>query len=423
MRILVLGGLSLLLGGCSSQPSASLEMGSGTAGSSGAPHAGATSGASSGGSDASGGVASASSSGASGAGAALGGSDAGGSGGAATASSFSDCVLAFPYHDEPGLGRWLGGDSAYSLLLDERTALWSFQDTFVGAHDHTTRAGSTMIANSFAYVTCEAGVARVRYFWRDEGGARAIFSDGKENQRFWPQQPIIYGGKLFAAMTRVEGGANEIGTTLARVENPYDPPNQWQATYSELASLPGLGKGTLVVGDYAYLFGNAGEAVMTRLPLAELVVPGAVPSALLEYLAADGSWQPGLDPAKAKKLGFNANVGTSFRYLEQSQRWLVLFTNTSRWPAPSIAISTAPKLEGPWSAPRDVYDVPEMTPGSAEYDVDTVCYAAIEHPESNPAPESELLFSYTCNSLVFEKQLANMGIYLPKIVRLPLPLD
>jgi hypothetical protein len=64
----------------------------------------------------------------------------------------------------------------------------------------------------------------------------------------------------------------------------------------------------------------------------------------------------------------------------------------------------------------------EMTAGSPEYDRDTVCYAAIEHSESNPDPDTDLLFSYTCNSLVFSKQLANMGIYLPKIVKMKNPV-
>ena len=31
----------------------------------------------------------------------------------------------------------------------------------------------------------------------------------------------------------------------------------------------------------------------------------------------------------------------------------------------------------------NVYKVPEMTVGAPEYDVDNVCYAAIEHAESN----------------------------------------
>jgi hypothetical protein len=340
------------------------------------------------------------------------------------ASPFSACALSFPYQEEPGRGTWLGGDSAYSLLLDPTTALWSFQDTFVGKPGQTARAGSTLIANSFALVKCDRGVSSIRYFWGMAGGApRAILADGVANQRFWPQQPFIYKGTLFAAMTRVQGGADEIGTTLARVANPFDPPDQWTAQYFDLTTLPGLGKGTILVDGYAYLFGNVGTAVVARLPLDALVAPGAAPKALLQYLAKDGTWKPGLVTADAKPLGFAANVGTSFRTLGPSGRWMVLFLTTSGWPSADIAISTAPTLEGPWSPARNVYRVPEMIPGRAEYDVDNVCYAAIEHTESNPDPEKNLLFSYTCNSLVLSKQLANLGIYLPKIVTLAIPAN
>jgi hypothetical protein len=337
-------------------------------------------------------------------------------------SALSSCALEFPYHDEPSLGSWLGGDSAYSLLLTPTTALWSFQDTFVGKLGQAARMGAPLIANSFALVTCNGGAATIHYAWgTSNGGPRAIFSDGTPNQRFWPQQPFLYQGTLFAAMTRVQGAAMEIGTAMARVDNPMDPPGQWKVSYADLASISGLGKGTVLVGDYAYLFGNVGTAIATRLPLKELVKPGAVPTALLQYLANDGTWRAGLVTSDAKKLGFSANVGTSFRYLDKSARWLVLFTNTSGWPSSDISISTAPALEGPWSRPVNVYRVPEMTPGTPDYDVDNVCYAAIEHTESNPDPETELLFSYTCNSTVFSKQLANMNIYVPKIVKIKNP--
>jgi hypothetical protein len=355
-------------------------------------------------------------------GAAVGGA-AGAAGAGPTDVTLKGCQLAFPYQDEPALGTWLGGDSAYSTLLSPGVALWSFQDTFVGKHAQTARAGSAIIANTMAHVSCQNGVSKVQYFWRKNGdAAAAIFRDGVAGQRFWPQQPILYKGFLFAAMTRVEGGANEIGTTLARVSNPQAAPNEWQVEYFELAKLSGLGKGTVVVDDYVYLFGASGEALVTRLPLAELVKPSAVPMALLEYLASDGTWKPGLDIAAAKKLGFAANVGTSFRYLPASKSWLVLFTNTAGWPSATISISTAPKLEGPWSKPVNVFEVPEMTQGTPEYEKDNVCYAAIEHDESNPDSATDLLFSYTCNSFVFEKQLANMKIYLPEIVQLENPL-
>jgi hypothetical protein len=349
--------------------------------------------------------------------AATGGGSAGGA--APAGHALSDCALKFPYQDEPERGTWLGGDSAYSTLLSPTLALWSFQDTFIGKHGQTARQGAAIIANSFALLSCDNGVQSIKFFWGQNG---AIFSDGVADQRFWPQQPIIYQGFLFAAMTRVQGGANEIGTTLARVSNPFDPPDQWHAEYFELAALSGLGKGTVVVGKYAYLFGNAGQAVITRLPLDELIKPDAVPAALLEYLASDGQWKPGLDTAAAKKLGFSANVGTSFRYLKNAQKWLVLFTNTSGWPSATISVSTAPNLEGPWSKPVNVFEVPEMTVGKPEYDKDNVCYAGIEHDESNPDSATDLLFSYTCNSFVFEKQLANMAIYLPEIVKLKNPV-
>jgi hypothetical protein len=335
----------------------------------------------------------------------------------------SACPLAFPYQDEPGLGSWLGGDSAYSTMLTPNTALWSFQDTFVGKVGQQLRQGAGMIANSLALVSCNAGVPSIHYVWGLSGSApRAIFSDTTANERFWPQQPFIYQGTLFAAMTRVQGAATEVGTSLARVTNPLDAPAQWKVESFDLATLSGLGKGAIVVDNYVYLFGSVGEAIVTRLPLDELVKPEAIPSALLQYLASDGQWKLGLVTGDAKRLGFAANVGTSVRYLKGSSRWLVLFMNTSGWPSADVSLSTAPSLEGPWSKPTNVYRVPEMTPGAPEYDVDNVCYAAIEHVESNPDPEADLLFSYTCNSTVFAKQLANMGIYLPRIVKMKNPV-
>jgi hypothetical protein len=66
--------------------------------------------------------------------------------------------------------------------------------------------------------------------------------------------------------------------------------------------------------------------------------------------------------------------------------------------------------------------VEEMNPTSPGYDPDTICYAAIEHPEWNPDPEGQLLFTYTCNSTVFAKQVANMNIYLPRVVSIKNPL-
>ena len=65
----------------------------------------------------------------------------------------------------------------------------------------------------------------------------------------------------------------------------------------------------MVVENYAYLFGTVGSAMMTRLPLDELVKPGAVPTALIQYLANNGQWKPGLVTSDVKHLGFDGQRG------------------------------------------------------------------------------------------------------------------
>jgi len=63
-----------------------------------------------------------------------------------------------------------------------------------------------------------------------------------------------------------------------------------------------------------------------------------------------------------------------------------------------------------------------MEPQAAGYDADTICYGAAEHEAWNPDPDGQLLFTYTCNSNEFTKLLANMAIYVPRVVTLKNPL-
>lgn len=63
-----------------------------------------------------------------------------------------------------------------------------------------------------------------------------------------------------------------------------------------------------------------------------------------------------------------------------------------------------------------------MDPQSPDYDPDTICYGAAEQEAWNPDPDSKLLFTYTCNSNEFAELLANMAIYVPRVVKLTNPL-
>ena len=55
------------------------------------------------------------------------------------------------------------------------------------------------------------------------------------------------------------------------------------------------------------------------------------------------------------------------------------------------------------------------TPG---YDKDIFCYAVKEHIELSDA---NIAMTYTCNSMVVAKVMADMHIYRPKVVILDLP--
>jgi hypothetical protein len=336
------------------------------------------------------------------------------------------CTPQFPYQDDPNLGTWLGGDSSYSVSLSSTAAVWTFQDTFVGPQHQTGRLNVPLVGNSMAIAECHGGTFSLHYFWT-RSGPKAFFDDGNTlGSRFWTLQPWIYQGTLFAGLTEVRnaaGGFVELSTKLARVANPLDPPASWRVEYLGLASIPGVGKGAVVRDAYVYLYAPfENDQIVARLPLDELVKPTADPTALLQYLSKAGDWKAGLTTADAKKMGIAANTGISLRYVPGLSQWLALFMNTSSWPSPNIAISSAPNLEGPWTRPANVYSVQEMNPSAPGYDVDTICYAALEHAEWNPNPDSQLLFTYTCNSTVFAKQVANMNIYLPRVVTIKNPL-
>lgn len=359
-----------------------------------------------------------------GAGSSAGGAGAGG--GTESPNRLADCELAFPYREQPPRGYWLGADSNFSLVLSPTRALMTFQDSFVAGKSATSRAGAQFVGNSLADIRCDDGAYAIDYHWGGTGSThRAVFDEQKADERLWIHRPWLHDGKLFLTATRVtssDQGFSELGMTLARVDNPLAAPEDWSIEYFNLTDQRvTVGKGIAETAEHVYLFApHQQNMLLTRIAKARLLEP-SISEASLEYLKDDGSWGSGLVLADAKRLGIPANTGLTVRRHEASQSWVALYTNTSGWPSATISVSSAPALEGPWSKPVDVYSVPEMKAGDAAYDPDTICYGASEHPAFEPDPDQKLLFTYTCNSTSFEKQVANLGIYVPRVVVVPAP--
>jgi hypothetical protein len=411
-----------------SAKSGSATAGAATAGAATAGAAASTAGAAQGGSSSDGAAGGSASVGGT-AGKAAAGSSFGGNGGSAGAapkSQLSECELSFPYLEQAPRGYWLGADSNFSVVLSPSRAFMTFQDSFVGGASGTSRASTPFVGNSLADIRCEGGEYAIDYHWGGVGSDhRALFDEQKPNERLWIHRPWLYEGALMLTATRVTSdaqGFSELGMTLARVKNPLAPPEAWSIEYFDLTDQRvTVGKGIAETAAHVYLFApHQADMLLTRIQKPRLL-DSVIAESSLEYLKNDGTWGSGLVLEDAKRLGIPANTGLTVRFHDASQRWVALYTNTSGWPSATISVSSAAALEGPWSKPVDVYSVPEMKAGDPSYDPDTICYGASEHPAFNAEPDQKLLFTYTCNSTSFEKQVANLGIYVPRVVVVAAP--
>jgi hypothetical protein len=82
--------------------------------------------------------------------------------------------------------------------------------------------------------------------------------------------------------------------------------------------------------------------------------------------------------------------------------------------ATTIAVSFAPSVQGPWSAPRSVFRPPESDGPSA------FVYAGKAHPELT-TDDGALVVTYAANTFAgFETLIADTSLYFPRFVKLRL---
>jgi hypothetical protein len=357
--------------------------------------------------------------------------------------------IAFPYADG-----WLGGDAAYSIPLPSGKTAWLFGDSFVAPGPQQNRVGSDFINNSIALSDCgDDGRWRIDYHWgpaTEERRATAFLEADTAGRFWWLFDGFVYEGELYIGLLEVEKGPprgplnlpfHYHGMKLARVANPEASPEDWDVTILPLSrdrvALPG--SSMVVQGDFLWLFTFIDRGatdyprMLARLPLRALDARPSDPSVALTYLARDGSWKPGLDAADAKILMEDNASEMSVRYNVELGAWLAIYGYPDVQPgfpavppSDTIYARTAASLEGPWSAPRAIYRIPELDPGLRRNEK-TICYAAKEHPEFEGP--GELVLTYVCNlftpsdarplAVLHELNLA-MDLYRPVVVRLPL---
>ena len=174
---------------------------------------------------------------------------------------------------------------------------------------------------------------------------------------------------------------------------------------------------TVVHDGYAYLFAlyekGTRPLLATRIPLNKL----SNPAANLEYLASDGTWKPGFDPANAKEVMTPGAPELSIRYHADVKKWLAVMVDPA-FLSDKIILRTASNLTGPWTEGKVIYRIPEMQPGPA-HDKNLFCYAGKEHPELENG--SDLVFTYVCNTMAVPELVTRPDIYHPQVITKPFP--
>ena len=285
-------------------------------------------------------------------------------------SGAQSCWPAFPYQDG-----WLGGDAAYSVPLSGSDTLWLFGDTFVGSPDQVDRRGSRLVHNTIAVSRCRSGSWEIDYAWTHgpNGEPHAFLERGDEDAWWWLFDGFLHDGRLYLGLLEVERTPPRgdlslpfafTGVDLARVENPHDPPADWEVDVVSLTDTPRVLPASAMVidGAYAYLFAfidredGAFPRGLTRLPLASLDGHPTDVGSTLERLAADGSWKSGTpDPEDMKILMGDTATEMSVRS-HPDLGWLALYNFPDvaagfpeTRPSDAVWMRTAENLEGPWT--------------------------------------------------------------------------
>lgn len=343
-------------------------------------------------------------------------------------SAAQPCTPAFPTEPGQALG-WQGGDAAYSIPLPGGRDLWIFGDTLYGPQRAVSGNDPRMVHNSLGISTCRDGHWRIRYVIRHnaQGEALSYFSPANPKHWYWAMDGFYARGSLWVTLLCLRHPAQSApagldfetcGSDLAQLSHLDRDPQHWKVTIRTLVAdgAKAYPSATTVAHDsYAYLFAQYESGtrplVVTRIPLTKLTAPAAN----LEYLARDGGWKRGFDPASAKEVMTQGTSELSIRYHPGEKQWFAVMVDPA-FLSDKVILRTAPDLTGPWSGDHLLYRIPEMTPGPG-HDKNLICYAGKEHPEFESS--SDLIFTYVCNTLSPPELVTKPEIYIPQVVRIP----
>ena len=173
---------------------------------------------------------------------------------------------------------WTGADGAYSVALADNLTLWLFGDTWSGDIQNNSRVNATIVNNTVAIQhglpPSESSVDF--FFGRTPVGKAAAFIHPADGRGWlWIYHGVLTPQGLYLFLVQIErtekppgAGFRLIGTWLAHVANPGDPPGNWQIDHhripwgsfsSSAATL--FGSWVLKQDPWIYIYGTTEDVI------------------------------------------------------------------------------------------------------------------------------------------------------------------
>lgn len=336
-------------------------------------------------------------------------------------------VTIDPVYDKmlyPQPSGWIGSDVAHSTPLSQSKNLWLFGDTFIGTVSNGKRnTGAKFINNSIAIQDLDSSpTTNVKYYWGQNDTSFFPHQAGTPGNIYWPTMSVMIKGELFIFCYSVASGFTLENTTMIRVSNPLESPDKWNVRYFDLGidnGIIGVHSAMIVEEPYLYMMGyyNNQYMVLARALTQDLLNGGL--SEVFEYWVSSGNIKTWSKTSQNLVPLFSpSNTETDIYYEPKWDRYFAMAYNPFQ---PTIYLTTAKSLTGPWSQPVCIYDVPEFEAVS----FDIIAYAVRPHPELSTKP-GEMIISYATNALgglepLFTEE--GLGIYYPRFIRIQLELN
>jgi hypothetical protein len=325
------------------------------------------------------------------------------------------------FHQDP---KWLGGDAAFSVPLEDGRVLWLFGDTFISTGPANVRSRSKMVRNTVGIQSgsLDPSAATMKFHWRGDTSAPSSFFPEETDLWYWPAHGIRLGSALVVFCQRIkstgEGGAFGFvsdGWSLALIDDASGEPSSWTVRMLRPTSAPSgiaLGSAVNLVGEQVVVLGEREPGdhagFLARWTKADLLA-GRVDAA--EWFTADRGWiaQSALAGAQPSTVMANAGPESSLHFDAEKAKWVHI--RSEGFGSTTIVRSEAAAPEGPWSTPEVIFRPPESDREGI------LVYAAKAHPELSAG--SELAVTYATNSTDLATLVRDTSIYFPRFVRVP----